>query len=200
MQQRKDERHTYADYLTWDDGARYELIDGVPRLMSPAPSTAHQEVSGSIFLQIGNYLKGKPCKVFSAPFDVRLCPDGADDTVVQPDISVVCDPSKLDARGCKGAPDMVVEILSPSTLRQDQFVKYHKYLAAGVREYWLVSPEARGVQVYLLRGGEYVSRMYEGEDAVPVSVLDGCVIALGDVFPPEATDAREEPASGADNG
>ena len=138
---RKEEaRYTYADYMAWEDGERWEIIEGVPYLMSPAPTWVHQGISGELFLQIATFLKGKPCKVYAAPFDVRLFPadDDSDDTVVQPDIVVVCDRSKLDRSGCRGAPDMLVEILSPSTARHDQLVKLQLYKKAGVREYWIV--------------------------------------------------------------
>ncbi|MDL2319351.1 Uma2 family endonuclease [Eubacteriales bacterium OttesenSCG-928-A19] len=182
MQQRKDERYTYADYITWDDGNRYELIDGEVYMMD-APKRVHQGISGAIFWRIAAYLEGKPCEVYAAPFDVRLNADAEDDTVVQPDISVICDPSKLDDRGCVGAPDMVVEILSPSSAEYDQGVKLNRYLEAGVRECWIVNPMHRFVQVNLLRDGEYHMRPYGDADAVPVSVLDGCVIELAKVFP-----------------
>lgn len=179
MQQPKDKRYTYEDYLTWDGDVRYELIDGVPYMMAPAPGTGHQRISRKVLVQLDAYLRGKTCEVFHAPFDVRL----ADDTVVQPDISVICDPNKLDDRGCKGAPDMVVEILSPSTQRMDSIKKLGVYRDAGVREYWIVSQENRSVSVYLLRDGEYVIRVYEAPEAVPVGVLEDCAIDLGAVFP-----------------
>ena len=191
MQLPQDEKYTYADYLKWDDGKRYELIDGVPYMMSPAPSPRHQEISVEIIRQLANYLVGKTCGVFSAPFDVRLNADAQDDTVVQPDISVVCDRSKIDERGCKGAPDMVAEILSPSSMRHDQIVKFRKYQEAGVREYWLVNPDIRAVQVFLLENGEYISRMYEGKDAVPVSVLEDCIVDLSSVFPQNETETEQ---------
>ena len=117
-QNKTDQKWTYTDYLTWPEGERWELINGVAYNMSPAPSRRHQELSGELFRQIANHLKGKQCKVYDAPFDVRLSTAGNEsdnyiDTVVQPDIVVVCDPSKLDERGCKGAPDIVIEISSP---------------------------------------------------------------------------------------
>lgn len=187
--------YTYADYLTWDDGKRYELIDGAVYMMSPAPSPVHQRVSGNLFLQLATYLKGKTCEVYAAPFDVRLDADGLDDTVVQPDLSVVCDPGKIDARGCKGAPDMVVEILSPGSVNHDQLVKFNKYRQAGVLEYWIVNPQARNVQVYLLRDGEYMGRMYGDTGLVAVDVLAGCEVDLGEVFP-VVEDAGTDPVGG----
>jgi Uma2 family endonuclease len=190
MQLPQDKKYTYADYIKWDDGQRYELIDGVPYMMSPAPSPSHQKVSVEIVRQLANYLVGKVCDVFSAPFDVRLNANAEDNTVVQPDISIICDPKKIDERGCKGAPDMVVEILSPSTLRHDQIVKFRKYQEAGVREYWLVNPEIRGVQVFLLENGKYVSMAYERKDTIPVSILEHCAVDLGSVFPQEETETE----------
>ena len=182
------DRYTFADVLAWDDGERAELIDGEVFLMAPAPARIHQGISGEIFRQIANYLEGKRCLVYHAPFDVRLFEkDGDDpedvDTVVEPDITVVCDLSKLDDRGCKGAPDMVVEILSPSTQRHDRLVKLGLYQRAGVREYWIVSPEERSVQVFLLSDGLLLPHeVYDREGIAKVNVLDGCFIELSKVF------------------
>ena len=133
-------RYTFADVLTWPDDERAELIDGEVILMAPAPSRGHQGISVELIRQFANYLEGKKCKAYHAPFDVRLFEKDGDtpedvDTVVEPDITIVRDPSKLDDRGCKGAPDMVVEILSPSTQRHDRLVKLGLYQRAGVREY-----------------------------------------------------------------
>lgn len=183
MQERKESGYTYADYWTWTDEARYELMDGVAYAMSPAPAPRHQEIGGEIFRQIANYLKGKRCKVYNAPFDVRLDPDGADDTVVQPDITVVCDPGKIDGRGCRGVPDMVIEVLSPSTGRWDRVTKFSKYRAVGVREYWMVDPETRTVQACVLGAEGYVVRGYDETEEAPVSVLEGLCVDLREVFP-----------------
>lgn len=183
MQLRKDTKYTYADYAGWDTAERYELIDGVPYMMSPAPSTEHQRIGRQLLLQLGTYLTGKSCEVFNAPFDVRLNADTEDDTVVQPDLAVICDPKKIDASGCKGAPDMVVEIVSPSSVKHDQFIKQEIYRLAGVREYWIVFPEFRNVQVYLLKDGEYMSKTYADKDSIPVHVLEDCTVNLADVFP-----------------
>jgi Uma2 family endonuclease len=174
--------YTYNDYLSWDDTERYELIDGVPFAMS-APSQKHQRVAGGLFSQLWNYLNGKPCQVFYAPFDVRLNAEGNDDTVVQPDILVVCDSKKLGERSCDGAPDMVVEVLSPSTAQFDIVRKFKLYRKYGVREYWIVDPESKTVNIYLLKDGVYVADSYMEEDAqIPVKVLEGCLINLQDVF------------------
>lgn len=177
-----NKHYTYADYLAWDDEARYELIDGVMYMTSPAPSPIHQSVSGGIFGQLYNFLHGKPCKVYHAPFDVRLNASAGDDTVVQPDLLVVCDKTKIDARGCVGAPDLMIEILSPSTARHDKLLKFNAYLRAGVREYWIVDPDIKTVTVHILKDSEYTTKAYADSDTVPVRVLEGCQINLPDVF------------------
>ena len=182
-------RYTFADVLTWPDDERAELIDGEAIMMAPAPATAHQLISGELFGQLHSYLKGKKCKVISAPFDVRLFEQDGDspediDTVVDPDISIVCDPSKLDEHGCKGAPDMVVEILSPSTRRHDRLTKYNLYQRAGVREYWIVDPTDKSVQVFTLEDGRYAAKDFGADgDKVKVNILEDCVIDLSEVFP-----------------
>lgn len=149
----KSAEFTYADYRAWPEDERWELIDGEAYAMAGS-TLAHQTVVGELFIEIGSFLRGKPCRVFVAPFDIRL-PGGkeADDdiaTVLQPDISVVCDPGKLDDRGVRGAPDWVIEVLSPSTAARDQIEKLVVYERAGVREVWLVHPTDRVVSVYTL--------------------------------------------------
>jgi Uma2 family endonuclease len=173
---------TYSDYLQWEGDERWELIDGEAYLMSPAPLEPHQKVSMVLSARLYHFLRGKTCQVYSAPFDVRLDPTGADDTVVQPDIVVICDRSKIDRRGCFGVPDMAVEILSPSTTARDRVQKYNLYRRFGVREYWIIDPDAKTLRVCLLRGGKYTTRDYGAGDSVPVSVLPGCVIELAEVF------------------
>ena len=185
------ERYIYEDYASWDDDNRYELIDGVVYMMSPAPSQEHQRIIVEIAAQLWVFLKGKPCKVFAAPFDVCLNAAGdKDKTVVQPDIVVVCDKSKLDGKRCNGAPDMAVEILSPSTSKKDKVLKFDKYREAGVREYWIVDPEDKTIHVYILRDGEYIVKAYGITEEVttteiPVHVLEGCLINIRDVFAEE---------------
>jgi Uma2 family endonuclease len=175
-------RYSYADYLGWDDGQRWELIDGQPFAMSPAPLVVHQTLVGELFRQIGNALEGKPCQALVSPLDVRLGPtearDGQIEHVVQPDILVVCDPDKLDERGVRGAPDFVVEVLSPSTASHDHIRKRRLYERFGVGEYWVVHPTDRIVAVYTLRGpADDTERGYGGpefvamEGALPVGVL-----------------------------
>jgi len=179
----RDERYTYADYASWSDDNRYELIDGVAYMMS-APSAVHQDILGSLYRQFADYLDDKPCRVFLAPFDVCLHGKGDDDdTVVQPDILVVCDETKLEnGKYCNGAPDLIIEILSPSTARHDRIIKLSRYLKAGVREYWIVDPEVKGVNVFILENAKYIANAYEDTETIPVSVLDGCKIELPRVF------------------
>lgn len=149
--QRTDQLFTYRDYLGWDEG-RWELIDGEAFSMSPAPSTAHQRVCSELTAQAVVFFREHECEAFVAPFDVRLPdadePDAMVATVVQPDLAVVCDPSKLDERGCRGAPDWVVEVLSPATAVKDQVRKRQLYERHGVRELWLVHPYDRVLTIY----------------------------------------------------
>lgn len=173
--------YTYADYLTWGEAARYELLEGVPCAMA-SPSQAHQEIVGEIFNQLYNFLKGKPCKAFVAPFDVRLNADSFDDTVVVPDILVVCDKSKLDGRSVMGAPDLIIEVLSPFNIRSDTIGKYRQYQKAGVKEYWIVDPVTKIIQTHILEKGKYIGRTYGEGDTISVHTLDGCKINLTDVF------------------
>lgn len=182
-------RYTFADILAWDEDGRVEIIDGEVIMMAPAPARVHQEISFELCRQLGNYLKGKRCRAYPAPFDVRLFEEDGDrpedvNTVVEPDITVVCDTSKLDERGCKGAPDMVVEILSPSTQRHDRFIKFRLYQRAGVREYWIVDPDSKTVQSFILEDGHYAVKEFgTAGDKMTVNVLEDCVIDLSEVFP-----------------
>ena len=179
---RKEKHYSYADYLTWPDDARYELIDGEAFLMAPAPLIEQQEVAGDVYHQLRNQLDGKPCRPYIAPVDVRLPradeADAAIDTVVQPDVLVVCDPAKIDRRGVRGAPDWLLEVLSPSTAAHDQIAKRRTYERAGVREYWLVHPSDRTLTVYVLENGQYGRPdIYELKDETPIGVLPGVAIA-----------------------
>ena len=181
-------KYTYGDYLKWPDEERWEIIDGVPYLMSPAPSVDHQKILGETFRQFANYLVGKKCDVFNAPFDVRLpAADEKDEdiqTVVQPDIVVICDKSKLDQRGYRGAPALIVEILSPSTSKKDLSEKYDLYERCGVKEYWVVFPLDKVLDVYLPdEEGKYrKADSYEKGDRVKPSIFDDLEIDLGLVF------------------
>lgn len=182
-------RYTFADVLTWDENDRVEIISGEAFMMAP-PSRIHQEILAELTRQFGNFLEGKRCRVYPAPFGVRLFEQDGDtpedvDTMVEPDISVVCDSNKLDDYGCKGAPDLVIEILSPSTQRRDRLVKLGLYQRAGVREYWTVNPEDKTVQVMLLddNGVLQLHEVYDRESIAKVNVLNGCFIELVRVFP-----------------
>ena len=179
---RTEKHYTYADYLQWPDETRYELIDGEAFLMSPAPLVEHQEIAGEVFRQLANQLDGQPCRPYIALVDVRLPrtdeADAAIDTVVQPDVLVVCDPGKVDRRGVRGAPDWLLEVLSPSTAAHDQIAKRRTYERAGVREYWLVHPGDRTLTVYVLDNGQYGRPdIYELKDETPIGVLPGVSIA-----------------------
>ncbi|MDR1632300.1 MAG: Uma2 family endonuclease [Dysgonamonadaceae bacterium] len=183
-------RYTYADYMTWWDDKRRELIDGFINMMSPAATISHARISGKIYYSMCNYInrrKGK-CEVFTAPFDVRLPKNGEkeDDkiyTVVQPDICLICDPAKLDERGCIGAPDMIVEVLSPSTRKYDLNDKFRLYEASGVKEYWVVEPKS-DISVFLLQeDGVYAEGIvYAGKVKVPVHNLPGLEIDTEELF------------------
>jgi len=182
-------KYTYADYARWNTKIRYELIDGVAYAMA-SPSRKHQKTSGELYGRLWQFLRGKKCEVYHAPFDVRLNFDSFDDIVVQPDVFVVCDESKHDGKSVRGAPDMIIEILSPTTTQYDVLTKTKLYRIAGVREYWIVDPHEKTVHVYILRNGKYVVSDYNENDTVPVHVLDGCEIDLADVFH-DAVDAVE---------
>ena len=175
--------YTYTDYQAWDDNERWELIDGAPYAMSPAPSPAHQLLSSNLHLQFATFLKGKSCRVYYAPFDVRLNAAGDDDCdVFQPDLLVICDRAKIDDKGCNGAPDMTIEILSQSTAIRDKVLKFNKYQHAGVREYWIIDPVDKTVLVFILENGRYVASSYSETDTISVHVLEGCKISLREVF------------------
>ena len=182
------EYYTFADVLTWEEHNRIEIINGEAVMMAP-PTVQHQRISREILRQLANYLEGKKCEVFSAPFGVRLFETEGDspdevDTMVEPDISVICDKNKLDKYGCKGAPDLVIEILSPSTLRHDRLVKLGLYQQAGVQEYWIVDPKNKTVQVFLQdKSGSFkIQEDYGQNDVAKVNVLEGCFVELCKVF------------------
>jgi Uma2 family endonuclease len=188
----ESKRYTYADYLTWLDDNRRELINGFIHLMS-APMRVHAWVSQKMFKAINKFIekkKGK-CHIYYAPFDVRLPLDEetADNkiyNVVQPDICVICDLSKLDDKGCIGAPDLMVEVLSPSTLKYDWNYKFNLYEAAGVREYWIVDPKTKIVNIFLLQAdGKYdLGTVYECNQKAPVHIFKGLEIDLNELFNP----------------
>jgi Uma2 family endonuclease len=175
--------YTYKDYLETDEDYRAEIIDGQLYVMTP-PARYHQGISRNLLIKIGKFLEGKPYYVYPGPFGVRLFPkdDLSDDVYVEPDITVICDPSKLDDRGCNGPPDMIIEILSPFNRPNDTLVKFRKYLRAGVREYWIVDPEEKIVHACILDNDQYRVSVYGETQTVPVSVLPGLNIDLNPIF------------------
>lgn len=176
------EKISYADLLEFDDDKRYELIDGVPYVME-SPRVSHQELVGEIYFQIRTYLKGKKCRVFISPLDVKL--SGEKDNrkefnVVQPDIMVVCDPNKITEKNILGAPDLAIEILSPSNLRHDRMRKLKLYQRFGVKEYWMVSLEEQNIMVLTL-GEDGIYRIKEScylDEKVKVNILEDCYVDL----------------------
>ena len=180
--------YSYADYLKWEFDERLELIRGKIFTMSPGPNTFHQQVSGVVFNAIFNHLKNKPCKVFAAPFDVRFPRKSEEDieilTVLQPDICVICDLLKIDKRGCFGAPDIVVEILSPGNNQKELKIKYEVYEEAGVLEYWIIHPEEKTFMKYSLNvdGRFQPSRLLTFGDEVTSLALQGFCLNLDEVF------------------
>jgi Uma2 family endonuclease len=180
---KESQKFTYADYKGWNlaEGERCELLYGETYAMS-APNLRHQAVQIALASQFFNYLEGKPCKAYTAPVDVRLFykEDESDDTVVQPDIIVVCDEKKRGPEGCRGAPDLVIEILSPSNTAIEMERKLQLYLQAGVKEYWVVNPENNCIIVYNFKDKGIYG--YKNEDDVSVASLPGLTISLKRVF------------------
>ncbi|MGG5252204.1 Uma2 family endonuclease [Neobacillus sp. SM06] len=181
------EKYSYADYLTWNEGERLELIDGEIFNMSPAPSPRHQQVLRELTTAFSVFLREKECEVFFAPFDVRLLADNKQDVdiinVVQPDLLIVCDKEKLDEKGCKGAPDMIVEILSPSSVKLDRWKKYQLYEKAGVKEYWLVDPVNHSVEIHLLNDAQYKFQgVFTKGDTVTVNLFPDFKLDLDRIF------------------
>ncbi|MDR2049723.1 MAG: Uma2 family endonuclease [Treponema sp.] len=181
---KEEEFYTYADILEMDEPARAEIIDGELFMMAP-PSSNHQIIVMQLAGQLWQFLRGKPCKVFPAPFGVRLFPreDLNDDTFLEPDIVVICDPSKIKKDGCEGAPDMVVEVLSPSNTRHEMLLKFKKYSAAGVKEYWVVDGDEKTVEIHVLDKGRYIISVAGENDEIPVTALPGCTVRLQDLWP-----------------
>jgi Uma2 family endonuclease len=176
---------TYKDYKNWElmPDERYEIINGVAYAMS-APNTEHQLIASTLNAEFYNFLKGRKCKAIPAPFDVRLFykEDESDTTVVQPDLVVVCDPEKLGKEGCRGAPDLVIEILSPSNTAIEMHRKLNSYREAGVPEIWIVDPEEKQVEVYHLSGGRYVPYILQMGDTLKSAQFSGFEIPLDALF------------------
>ena len=181
--------YTYADYLQWKFEERVELIKGQIFKMSPAPSPKHQQVSISLSAELYNFLKGKKCQVYAAPFDVRLPvknkkKDTEITTVVQPDICIICDETKIDDRGCCGAPDLMIEILSPGNTKKEVKIKFELYEEAGVKEYWIVYPAEENIAVFLLNeNGKFNgAKIYAAGDLIRSNSISGLAIDVNDIF------------------
>ncbi len=184
-----DHNYTYNDYKSWNEDERWELICGEAWNMSPAPSRKHQWILMELARQVSNFLNGKPCQVYPAPFDVFFpdeigqTEDGIS-TIVQPDISVVCDLTKLTKKGCLGAPDLVVEILSPYTSKRDLNEKFHLYEESGVLEYWIVDPGSDFIQVFSLGDNSCFGRgkIFVSEGVMQSTVLKGFSLDISELF------------------
>ncbi len=186
-----NKRYTYADYLTWMDDVRRELFDGFIKLMTPAPSRRHQDISTNFMRILSVFLYKKDCKLYHAPSDVRFPKDkkSKDDkqvyTVLQPDLFIVCDLAKLDDRGCLGAPDLVIEIISPKKSKRDTHDKFDIYQEHGVREYWIVNPSDENVNVFVLdeNGKFQFVGIYAEDDKIQVNIFNGELkVDLTEVF------------------
>jgi len=181
----------YAEYLKTPEGERWEIINGVPYYMTPAPTSLHQFVVSNLLSEFVVYLKGKQCRAVGSPFDVLLFATGKNDneitTVVQPDLSIICDPSKIDKRGCNGAPDLVVEVLSPSSLKRDKVEKLSLYRKAKVQEYWIVDIEHEMIEVYRFHDDpdtfpDIQQYSTKTNPIAPVGIFEDLQINLNDVF------------------
>lgn len=187
-----NQHYTYAEYLKWDTEDSYELIYGVPYLQA-APSTEHQRILANLSFELMSYFKNKnsQCEVFLAPFDVRLIKniecydDNKVDCVVQPDISIICDKTKLDEKGCVGDPDLVVEILSDSTASKDYIQKLNLYQFNEIKEYWIVSPKNKDIQIFRLNKGIYGEPdNFKREDTIKSKLFKGLEVSLKNIFIP----------------
>ena len=178
-------QYTYADYLTWWFDDRVELFKGYIKKMA-APQERHQRVSGNLYYKVRHYLNNQPCQVRVAPYDVRLqrsMDNTKITTVVQPDICIICNPEIIDERGCNGTPDMIIEIVSPNNAKRDVKDKYELYEEAGVKEYWIVFPNDKSINVFLLVDGKYkFDKTYAEEGMINVHTIEGLAINLEEIF------------------
>ena len=185
-EKRENGEFTYEDYLSWDDDERWEIIDGWAYLMA-APNEEHHDISWALSLKFDSYFRGKPCKPYVAPFEVRLFPHNRrqrEQGLVQPDMFVVCDRGKSDGARINGAPDLIVEILSPSNEGHDRYVKLNLYVKAGVREYWIIDPKNKVIQMYSWEP-KHTVYAYNFEDTLASTIFPGLEINLADIFPNE---------------
>ncbi len=183
-----DNRYSYADYQNWPNDERFELIDGVIHNMN-APLRIHQKTVTELTKQLAIFFTGKKCEVYVSPFDVRLPKKSKKEDeifdVVQPDLSVICDQEKLDDKGCLGAPDLIIEVLSPSTASKDHIKKRALYESAGVKEYWLVSAEERIVWVYQLVNGQYQKpEIYNDQNKITSILFPELIVEVNTILPP----------------
>lgn len=188
---KQEKFYTYEDYCKFNDDKRREVINGVIYLMSPGVNKEHQDISVNLSGMFWDYLKGKKCKVYYAPFDVRLPKEGETketvSNIVQPDIFVVCDKNKLDRRGCFGSPDLIIEILSPSTSKRDKTEKFNLYQEHGVLEYWVVDALHQTIDRFSLdkNTGKYKqAECFDRNDTISPTIFSDFTISLEDVFPP----------------
>jgi len=184
-------QYTYADYLKWRFEERVELIKGWLYKMSPTPKRMHQRISGQIYGLMWMYFRNDICQIFDAPFDVRLIknrvvPNKEIKTVVQPDICIICDRSKLDDYGCIGAPDLIVEVLSESTAKRDYNEKFNLYEENEVKEYWIANPDLKTIEIYSLENGVYLLHglfdAKEGADTIEGKLFPEMNVSLKEVF------------------
>jgi Uma2 family endonuclease len=182
-------KYTYADYLTWQFDDMVELVKGFIYKMSPAPTSMHQRISKKITGELYNFLKNKKCEYFNAPFDVRLIKNknkenGQIETIVQPDICIICDLEKIDELGCIGSPDLIIEIVSKSSKKWDYHDKYDLYEENGVLEYWIVDPDSKSVDVFVLEDEKYVQKgvFYNQNENIPCFLFPDFKINWNDIF------------------
>ena len=181
-------KYSYADYLTWQFEEVVELINGkIFKKAAAAPKRLHQKVSSKLNFKLYQFLEGKRCQVYAATFDVRFPKDSNEDcqifNVVQPDICVICNPEKLDERGCLGAPDLIVEILSPGNTKTELKFKYQLYESHGVAEYWVIHPDYHNITSYILENGNYLpSKLMTSGDVLHSKILEGFSLDLEDFF------------------
>lgn len=177
--------YSYADYLLWQFNERVELIKGKIFKMSPAPSLIHQTVSMNLSVAIATNFKNKPCRIFAAPFDVRLPLKNKtkETTIVQPDLCIICDESKLDAKGCNGSPDLIIEIISQNNSKHDVSTKFKLYEESEVKEYWIVEPYDKIVFIYTFTNGKYIGlKPFSIDESIESPLFPDLQISLNDIF------------------
>lgn len=178
--------YSYADYLLWKFKERVELFKGKILKMSPAPNTKHQDISRNLIGEFFPLFKNQKCKLYDAPFDVRLPNKNMEDekifTVVQPDLCIICDPNKIDEKGCIGAPDLIIEILSPGNSKTEMKNKFQLYEEAGVREYWIIDPDRESVLLNILQDGKYITQNPILDSDVVSHIFPNLKIHTDDIF------------------